>query len=194
MRGEGACMGSMRLQIAAPLCAGAVLGLAGPAAALPGQSLSAFTSWAANKTVLAGISRYTGELSGRPAFRLLTADHGIAWQFIALSTGSTIRSEYLGVSQVGKAPGSQPIRHDGRGYGFAFFASLYGRDVAGDYRAARLVATIKDPTNGQVTRYYRGRRYGYAEANGLSLKTFAAFATDLALARRCAKSPQDCNE
>jgi hypothetical protein len=169
-------------------------GYAGPATALPGQTIPAFKAWAAGQKLLAGLAPHKDELSGRPAFELQTTDRGISWRFSATSDGTTIRRESLAVGQVGKAPGTEPIRHDGHGYGFTFFATLYGRGVAADFQAAPLVASVKDPTNGRVTRYYRGHRYGYAETGGLVLETLAAFKSDLAQAQRCAKAPQSCSE
>jgi hypothetical protein len=166
----------------------------GPASALPGQSIPAFKAWAAQRKLLAGLVTQRDELSGMPAFLVATSDHGISWRFIATSDGKTIRRESLAVGQVGKAPGTEPVRHDGKGYGFTFFSSLYGSSVAADYRAAKLVADVKDPTNGRVTHYYRGSRYGYAESGSLVVETQAMFRADLALAQRCAKSPNDCSE
>jgi hypothetical protein len=178
----------------AALALAGVCGLAAPASALPGQSILAFKAWAAHRKLLAGLVPQRDELSGKTAFALSASDHGISWRFFATSDGTTIRRELLSVSGLGKAPGTEPIRQDGQGYGFTFLSSLYGKDVAADYRAARLVAAVKDPTNGRVTHYYRGRRYGYAETGPLALETFATFDADLALARRCAKTPQDCSE
>jgi hypothetical protein len=167
---------------------------AGPASALPGQSIGAFKAWAAERKLLAGLVTQRDELSGMPAFLLASSDHGISWRFIATSDGKTIRRESLAVSQAGKAPETEPIRHDGKGYGFTFFSSLYGNGVAADYHAAKLVAAVKDPTNGVVTHYYRGARYGYAESGSLVVETQAVFRADVALAQRCAKTPKDCSE
>ncbi len=167
---------------------------AGPASALPGQSIHAFKAWAAQRKLLAGLVTQRDELSGMPAFAVAGSDHGISWRFIATSDGKTIRRESLAVSQVGKQAGTEPIRHDGTGYGFTFFSSLYGNGVAADYRSASLAASVKDPTNGRVTHYYRGTRYGYAESGSLVVETLAMFRADMALAQRCAKTPEDCNE
>jgi hypothetical protein len=169
------------------------IALASPASAIPGQSIATFKSWAAHERVLSGIKPVKDELSGWPAFQLLSGDHGITWRFYALSDGSTMRRESLSVSAVGKEPGTASIRHDGNGYGFVFFSALYGSDVANDFRHAALSATFKG-ANGATTRYYLGRRFGYVEAAGLVLETPAAFKIELAQAQRCAKKPNECSE
>jgi hypothetical protein len=166
-----------------------------PARALPGQSIAVFKTWAAGKKLLAGLTPGRDELSARPSFTLLTSDHGIAWRFDARTDGTAIVHESLAVGDVGKAPGTAQIRHDGSGYGFAFLQSLYGRAVAADYKEAHLVATVVDPTNRLATRFFRGARYGYETTNGtLVLATQTALQRDIALARRCAKSPSSCSE
>jgi hypothetical protein len=172
----------------------AALSVALPARALPGQSLAAFKTWAAGNKLLAGLTLGKDELSGLPAFRLSTASHGIAWRFDVRTDGRNVLAEVLAVGQVGKEPGTEPIRHDGRGYGFRFFSSLFGPAVAADFRASRAVASVKDPTNANVTTYYRGVRYGYVSAGTVALETPSAFASDVALAKRCSKTPQDCTE
>ena len=165
------------------------------ASALPGQTLAAFAVWSAHQPLLRGLKRSTDEMSGWPSFSLLTADHGIAWRMDAHTDNRSIVSEGLGVSTAGGAPGTEPIRHDGAGYGFVFFRSLYGPAIANDYRDAPSVASFKDPSNGSVTTFYRGKRYGYSSANGfLTLETQLAFDRDLALMRRCTAKPQTCIE
>jgi hypothetical protein len=178
----------------ASLALALIFSAAGPASALPGQSIPAFKAWAAERKLLGGVVTQRDELSGLPAFLVASSDHGISWRFIATSDGKTIRRESIALSQVGKQPGTEPIRHDGKGYGFTFFSSLYGSGVAADYRAAKSVADVKDPTNGTVTHYYRGSRYGYAESGSLVVETQAMFRADVALAQRSAKSPKDCSE
>ena len=165
------------------------------AAALPGQSIAAFKAWAAQKKVLAGIVSVRDELSGQPSFNVLTGDHGITWRFAAQIDGKSVVREYLAVSAVGKEPGTAPIAHDGAGYGFTFFSALYGPAVAADFKAAKLVATVVDPTNRTASRYYRGARFGFTITRGtLAVATHAVFARDVALAQRCAKSPHSCSE
>jgi hypothetical protein len=164
------------------------------ALALPGQSIAAFKSWASGKKLLAGIRSQPDEMSGDPAFVLTTADRGIAWRFYATTDGKAIERETIAVSTVGGEPGSAPIRHDGKGYGFTFFASLYGASVAADFRAAHSVGSVKDPTNGQATQYYVGNRYGYTVAKSVTVETLFAVKSDMALAQRCAKAPQNCTE
>ena len=163
--------------------------------ALPGQTIAAFTAWSAHQPLLRGIKRTTDEMSGWPSFSLTTADHGIAWSFDAHTDRRTIVSEGLGVSTAGGAPGTEPIRHDGAGYGFTFFRNLFGAAIANDYHSAPSVASFKDPTNGSVTTFYRGKRYGYSLANGyLTLETFLAFDRDIALMRKCTAKPDTCSE
>lgn len=50
---------------------------AGPASALPGQSIHAFKAWAAQRKLLAGLVTQRDELSGMPAFAVAGSDHGI---------------------------------------------------------------------------------------------------------------------
>jgi hypothetical protein len=165
-----------------------------PASALPGQTLQQFNAWASTRKLLAGIAPRRDEMSGDPAFALETSDHGIAWTFYATTDGSHVRRESLSVGNPGKAPGSAAIHHDGSGYGYTFFASLYEQVVAHDFLAAKRVASIRDRTNGTVTEYYRGRRYGYSTNGGIVVETLPAFGVDLAQAQLCAKSPDQCSE
>jgi hypothetical protein len=165
-----------------------------PAAAIPSQSLSQFDAWAKTRPLLAGIARRRDELSGFPAFSVDTSDHGIAWRFDATSDGVTIRREMLAVGSVGKPPGSAAILHDGSGYGYVFFASLYGPAVAHDFLAAKQTAAIVDPANKTVSRFFLGKRFGYSTSGGIVVETHAAFQIDLAQAKKCARAPQDCSE
>jgi hypothetical protein len=165
-----------------------------PAAAIPGQTLAQFGAWAKTQTLLAGIERRRDELSGFPAFSLDTSDHGIAWRFYAASDGTTIRREMLAIGNPGKPPGSAAILHDGSGYGYQFFASLYGPAVAHDFLSAKQVASIVDPTNKTISRFFLGKRFGFSTGGGIVVETHAAFKIDLAQAKKCAKAPQDCSE
>jgi hypothetical protein len=163
--------------------------------ALPGQSIVQFKTWAGAKKLLAGIVPVKDELSGATAFRVQTTDHGITWRFYASGNGTTIERESVSVSQIGKEPGSDPIRHDGEGYGFQFFKALYGSDIAADFRSAHSIAAVKDLANGQITQYFAGRHFGYALTGGsVTVETLAALQKDRALAKRCAASPQSCSE
>jgi hypothetical protein len=164
------------------------------AQALPGQTFHEFRAWASQKVLLAGIAQHPDEMTGEPAFSVDTSDHGIAWIFYASTDGTHVRRESLAVGNPGKAVGSATIRHDGTGYGFAFFASLYGQAIAHDFRASKQVAEIRDPADGVVMRYYLGSRYGYIARGGIVVETPKAFQVDLTQARRCARSPQDCSE
>ena len=165
------------------------------ASALPGQSIDGFKTWSAHQKLLRGIEQKTDEMSGWPRFELLTADHGISWNVTVQTDNINIRSEALGVSTAGGAPGSEPIRKDGSGYGFGFFRSLYGPAIAADYKAAKQVAFFKDPTNGTTATYYRGKLYGYDVTNGyLTLETMRAMTQDIAQMKRCAATPANCDE
>jgi hypothetical protein len=165
-----------------------------PAAAIPGQTLAQFSAWAKTRTLLAGIERHRDELSGFPAFSVDTSDHGIAWRFYATSDGSTIRREMLAVGNPGKPTGSAAILHDGTGYGYQFFASLYGPAVAHDFLSAKQVAAIVDPSNKTVSRFFLGKRFGYSTSGSIVVESHAAFDIDLAQAKKCAKAPQNCSE
>ena len=165
------------------------------ATALPGQSLPAFATWRAHQPLLRGMTRNVDELSGRPAFTLLTADHGIAWSVAVATDGTAITSETLGVSTAGGEPGSEPVRQSGAGYGFTFFRTLYGAAIADDFHTAQRTATFTDPANKIVTTYVRGRRYGYTISAGfITLSTFAAYDAEIALTRRCSAHPDSCSE
>jgi hypothetical protein len=181
---------------AKPIVAGllALVACIAPANALPGQTLPQFQAWASTRKLLAGMARRRDEMSGDPAFALETSDHGIAWTFYATTDGSHIRRESLSVGNPGKPPGSAAIHHDGKGYGYSFFASLYGQAVAHDFLAAKRVASIRDRSNGAVTEFYRGKRYGYSINGGIVVETISAFGVDLAQAQLCAKSPEQCSE
>ncbi|MBV9439227.1 MAG: hypothetical protein JOZ24_04465 [Candidatus Eremiobacteraeota bacterium] len=183
-----------RRSIMAVVCVITLLAATRPSLALPGQTLQQFRTWSAGRKLLAGIAPKNDELSGKRAFALMTADHGIAWRFYASSNGATIQRELLSVSQPGKEPGTEPIRHSGEGYGFQFFTAVYGNGIAADFHSARIVGSVKDPTNGQVTRYYVGARYGYAETRSVTVETLSQLKQDMALAKRCAASPQSCSE
>lgn len=124
-----------------------------PASALPGQTLQQFHAWASSRKLLAGIAQRRDEMSGDPAFGLETSDRGIAWTFYATTDGSHVRRESLSLGNPGKPPGSAAIRHDGSGYGFTFFTSLYGQAVAHDFLVATRVASIRDRSNGTVTEF-----------------------------------------
>ncbi|MEO7202544.1 MAG: hypothetical protein ABI431_06915 [Candidatus Tumulicola sp.] len=165
-----------------------------PANALPGQTLQQFHAWASTRKLLAGIAQRRDEMSGDPAFALETSDRGIAWTFYATTDGTHIRRESLSVGNPGKPPGSAAIRHDGNGYGYTFFATLYGQAVAHDFLAAKRVASIRDRSDGTVTEFYRGKRYGYSTSGGIVVETISAFGVDLAQAQLCAKSPEQCSE
>lgn len=185
------------IRVARGACIGVAFVIAAQSAAVaePGQSIGDFKAWAAQRKALAGIARTRDELSGQPSFSVRTSDHGITWRFAAQTDGKSVVREYLAVSAVGKDPGTAPIAHDGSGYGFTFFSALYGPDVAADFKGAKLVATIVDPTNRTTSRYYRGGFFGYTVARGtLTIADHAVFARDVALAQRCAKSPQSCSE
>ncbi len=163
--------------------------------ALPGQSIAQFNVWSAQRPLLRGLQRTTDEMSGWPSFTLITADHGIAWRFIAHTNRRSVVSESLAVSAVGGEPGTEPIRQDGSGYGFTFLTSFYSAAVADDYRGAGRVATFTDSATKAVTVYSRGRRYGYVSAGGsLSIETFAEFSADLAQMRICTAHPERCSE
>jgi hypothetical protein len=167
------------------------------ARALPGQTVVQFTTWAAQRPLLRGIQRGTDEMSGWPSFSLLTADHGVAWSVTVHADGTAIRAESLGVSDAGGAPGSEPVRHDGAGYGFTFFRSLYGNGnvIANDFRTAHLAASFTDPASKGTTQFYRGALYGYQTSSGyVTVETLRAFAQDLAEMRRCTARPGDCTE
>jgi hypothetical protein len=170
-----------------------------PASALPGQTLPAFRVWARGIVLLRGIQPYTDELSGQPAFQLTQSDHGINWHFTAWSLRGQIYQEYLGVGEGTGTPGSLRIRHDGTGYGFVFFKSLYGSGVASDFLAAKLVGTAVDrsvrPANTQS--FYRGSRFGYelgTNGGGVSVVALFRLPGDLAQARRCDARPERCSE
>ena len=166
-----------------------------PVRATPGQRLTEFHAWAAQRTLLRGLVRTTDELSGRPAFDLLTADHGIAWHFHATTGAGRIESEYLGIGSGGGDPGSTPIRHDGSGYGLIFLRSLYGTAIAADFLASSRIASITDRESHVVTTFYRGQRFGYEAASGfLTIATLPHMARDLAQLRTCAAHPGSCNE
>ncbi|HEY3676299.1 MAG TPA: hypothetical protein VGK84_09930 [Candidatus Tumulicola sp.] len=165
-----------------------------PATAIPGQPLSQFAAWAKTRPLLAGMDRRRDELSGFPAFLVDTSDHGIAWRFYATSDGTTIRQETLAVGNPGKSVGSAAILHDGSGYGYAFFASLYGPIVAHDFLDAKQIAVIADPADKSVSRFYLGRHFGYSTSGGIVVETRAAFDIDLAQAKKCSRSPKDCSE
>jgi hypothetical protein len=165
-----------------------------PASALPGQTFQQLRTWASARKLLAGIAQRRDEMSGDPAFALETSDHGIAWTFYATTDGSHVRRESLSVGNPGKPAGSAAIRHDGSGYGYTFFASLYGQAAAHDFLTSKRVASIRDRSNGTLTEFYRGQRYGYSTNGGIIIETLSAFATDLSQAQRCAKSPEQCSE
>ncbi len=165
-----------------------------PASALPGQTLQQFHAWASSRKLLAGIAQRRDEMSGDPAFGLETSDRGIAWTFYATTDGSHVRRESLSVGNPGKPAGSAHIRHDGGGYGFTFFASLYGQAVAHDFLAAKRVASIRDRSDGTLTEFYKGKRYGYSTHGGIIIETLSAFGVNLAQAQRCATSPEQCSE
>ncbi len=166
-----------------------------PAGALPAQSLAEFAAWSAHRPLLAGLERKSDELSGTPMFALTTADHGIAWSFDAHSNAGAITWEQLAVSRPGGKIGSEPIRHDGSGYGFVFFRALYGRTIADDFRTSRRVAAFTQPEQHAVKTFYRGNRYGYSTMSGfMRIETLPILATDIALERRCSAEPEACSE
>jgi hypothetical protein len=162
-----------------------------PAFATPGQSVPAFQQWAHEKTVLRGLAKTTEEMSGRPAYELTMSDRGVAWAFRATVVGTTIGRESLTVGSDGTATGDA-IRHDGSGYGYTFWKTLYGQSVAKDFRDSRSVFSTRDDRNHTTTTYYLGARFGYVSAGGLTLETHAEFATELAQARICSARPDRC--
>jgi hypothetical protein len=177
------------------VCAIAVASIPLAATAVPGQTLAQFTAWKAQQPLLRGMTRTTDEMSGRPDFSLLTADHGIAWSMNVKTDGATVTSETLAVSTPGGEPGSEPIHPSGAGYGFSFFRSLYGAALADDLRNAKPAASFIDPTNKSTTTFVRGQRFGYTIASGyITVSTFAAFDAAVALMRRCAARPESCSE
>jgi hypothetical protein len=163
--------------------------------ALPGQSLAQFRGWTASRVPLRGLNAATDEMSGLPAFDLLTSDHGIVWHFHAATDGRTVRSEALGVGEGIAEPGTTPIRHDGVGYGFLFFRSLYGDAVASDFLTSQRVASVTDGRSRVSTSFYRGKRFGYEVAAGtITIASRSRVDADLALARKCNAAPDSCNE
>jgi hypothetical protein len=169
-----------------------------PARALPGQTTSQFLGWV--KTIPnfnRGLQKETDELSGWPAYHVLSGDHGVTWDFRALTDGKgTIREERFMMASGPGNVGSEPIRQDGAGYGFTFFAAMMGKAVADDFRHAKLVAPFPNPKNASGTRFYRGVRYGWEDDGGrmIHLFTFPWFQTQIATAERCAKNPSSCSE
>lgn len=165
------------------------------AAALPGQTLAQFLTWSNGVHLLHGVARYTDELSGQPAFKLDTADHGIDWHFVAYSLQGRIYEESLRVGQ--DAGGALPVRHNGSGYGFTFFRSLYGPAVASDFRSSHLLGTVTDATSRPPTpeAFYRGSRFGYEViGDGILVVDLARLVPDLRQARTCAAHPERCSE
>jgi hypothetical protein len=163
--------------------------------AIPAQTLPAFRRWCAWHVVLRGIAQSTDELSRRPSFDLLAADHGIVWHFDARTNGYSIESETLAIGEGNGQPGSFPIRHNGIGYGFAFFRNLYGSSVASDFTSSRLTQSIADSQSRIVTQFYRGARFGYEVANGaVTVATHAVVERDRALLAKCKTHPTDCSE
>jgi hypothetical protein len=165
-----------------------------PTLAIPNQTIPEFKAWAKTRPLLATIAPRRDEMSGFPAFAVDTADHGVDWTFYATTDGKHIVRERLAVGEPGSTNGASAIRHDGQGYGLTFFRAVYGNAIAQDYLAAKLVASVTDPTDKVTTRFYRGKRFGYAASTMIVVETYSAFDIDLALARKCSKSPQDCSE
>jgi hypothetical protein len=188
----------MRQRLVAFVSVAAALVVAAPASALPGQTIAAFKSWTQSKSLVRNVEKKTAEMSGLPYFNVTNADHGIAWEFTANTDGKIVTDESLGVSEAGGDVGSAPIHHDGTGYGFTFFKSLYGAATAADFKSSKLVAKIIDKTDAKnVTYFWRGKTYGYSTAtNGkyLSVYSLSSFAKTLALAQRCNAHPNDCSE
>jgi hypothetical protein len=162
--------------------------------AVPGQTIPEFKTWAKARPLLITIAPRRDEMSGFPAFAVDTSDHGVDWTFYATTDGTRLVRERLAVGAPGATNGASPIQHDGHGYGFTFFSAVYGNAVAQDFLSAKPIASIVDPTNKVVTRYYRGKRYGYATSSLIVVETHTAFDIDLTQARKCAKTPQNCSE
>jgi hypothetical protein len=159
--------------------------------ALPGQSIAGFKQWSAGKPTLRGLAPTKDEMSGRPAFELTMSDHGVAWYFHASTNGSVVLIETLSVGTNGTTT-NEAIRHDGRGYGFTFWKALYGAEVAADFLAATPVFSIPAAAGQTATTYYRGKRYGYITAGGLTVETPAHLAADVAEEKTCAAHPRAC--
>jgi hypothetical protein len=169
-----------------------------PARALPGQTTAQFLGWAKSIPNLgATLQKETDELSGWPAYHVLKGDHGVTWDFRALTDGKgTIREERFMMASGPGEVGSEPINQDGSGYGFTFFAATMGKAVADDFRHAKLVAPFSNSKDPKATRFYRGARYGWEDDGGrmVHLFTFRWFATQIATVERCAKNPNGCSE
>jgi hypothetical protein len=182
---------SARIAVVALATAALAAVPASPARAVPAQSVAAFTAWSQSKPVLRGLKKSIDEMSARPAYNLTMSDHGIAWTFDAIVSAGTIAREALTVGSDGTATGDA-IRHDGSGYGYTFWKSLYGSAVAADFRSSHAVFATRDSVNHTATTYYRGARFGYVSAGGLTIETPTEFAEDLAQARTCAAHPDRC--
>lgn len=165
-----------------------------PARAVPGQTLKGFKTWAAAHRQLTGLISFGDDFTGEPSFRVAASDHGVSWEFVATSDGTTIVREFLSVGEAGKPAGTTPIRRDGKGYGSAFFAALYGNDMTRDFQTASLVASVKNAASGDVTRFYRGRHLGYETARGVTVETLPELYRRLSVAQHCARSPQTCGD
>jgi hypothetical protein len=161
------------------------------ASALPGQTIAQFTAWAAQRPQLRQMQRISDVLSGFPAFRLVT----LSLSFVVRTDGRRVVFENLGVGEGHDEPGTQLIRRDGTGYGYAYLRSLYGPVVAGDYRTARRVAAFTFPPHDATIAFYRGKLYGYSVSGAfVTLETFAALALDIEQNRRCLATLDNCRQ
>ena len=184
----------MQIARASTIAAACAL-MAVPVGAKPGQTLAQFETWSAQRPLLRGVARTKDETSGWPAFDLSTADHGVAWHFHAATNGAIVRSEELGIASGPGDPGTTPISHAGTGYGFTFFRSFYGSEIARDFLAAPRIAVVADPQSHVTTTFYRGNRFGYEVSGGfVTIATLRVMAQDLAQMRTCIAHPGTCNE
>jgi hypothetical protein len=172
-----------------------LLAPARPARALPGQTSAQFRAWAGKIVEFRNIEHGTDELSGWPDYHILSADHGVAWDFRALEDGrGAIREERFSMTVGPGDIGNTPVRHDGTGYGYTFFSTVMGSAVASDFRHAKLVAPF--PKKPGDPRYYRGAKYGWIDYGGkmLALDTPKWFDTAIATAEHCAQPGVRCSE
>jgi hypothetical protein len=144
------------------ICAASLLALLpSVAVASPGQTVAQFTSWVKANPALQGLQKKMSDMSGAPYYSATFKAGTVAGNFLAnISDGGKVLDESVAVANASET--YDILKHFDTAA--AMLSTVYGADVAGDFKSATKVGAWTLYQQTQQTALYRGKLYGYEPA------------------------------
>jgi hypothetical protein len=160
------------------------------AAAMPGQTMPQLAAWAKANPALHGLQKKTGDMSGLPYYTATFHAGSFAGTFMSnVGEDQKILDESVAVQTSNDS--YDILKHtDAAGL---MLATVYGADLAGDFKNAKTVGTWTLFGETSPTSLYRGKLYGYELAHAfVKLIPLAMVDNEAKILAGCVK--QECGD